>query len=182
MSEDDVGRKFGRKLAHHEKRIRDKAMAGLRQWLVGAAEVSEADMQKVMKGIFYCFWMSDKAPVQRKLAKDISGIINLMSDDVDRALLFYCSLLATMRREWPGIDRLRLDKYYTLLRLALRNTLKLLQKLDWRADYVRDFTMALGLTVVKDDNAGNGLRLHFADVYLSELCDVAGNGVSGARA
>lgn len=36
----------------------------VRHWLARRADVTGTDMRKLWKGLFYCFWMSDKTPVQ----------------------------------------------------------------------------------------------------------------------
>lgn len=45
--------------------------------------------------------------------------------------LFYTSFVRTMRREWLGIDRLRLDKFMVLIRKFFAATLRQLQAHDW---------------------------------------------------
>jgi ribosomal RNA-processing protein 1 len=45
--------------------------------------------------------------------------------------MYYVTFLRTMRREWAGIDRLRLDKFMMLMRCVFRSSLRLLQALAW---------------------------------------------------
>lgn len=60
-----------------------------------------------------------------------------------------------MRREWSGIDRLRLDKFYLLLRTFLRTTLEYLQKGRWEPRMVTAFmgVYSRGTLEVKDNHA-----------------------------
>jgi hypothetical protein len=46
---------FGNSLAHTSKKVRDTALRGLAQWLADrAANLSELDLMKLWKGLFYC--------------------------------------------------------------------------------------------------------------------------------
>ena len=58
--------KFGAKLAHTEKSIRDSTVKSLAAWLGARKQMSEIELMKVWKGLFYCMWMSDKVPVQQR--------------------------------------------------------------------------------------------------------------------
>lgn len=63
-------------------------------------------MLRLWKGLFYCMWMCDKAPVQEELATNLASIaINMPSTDT--ALLYSKSFFTIMEREWAGIDNLR---------------------------------------------------------------------------
>ncbi len=88
------------------------------------AHLSEKDMAKLWKGIFYCkfrhfarrvhimncthpgFWMSDKPLVQQALATDIANIL-LSVPTLEAALAFLRGFWETIVREWTGLDRLR---------------------------------------------------------------------------
>ena len=47
------------------------------------------------------------------------------------ALQYFQAFLDTMKREWFGIDRLRLDKFMLLVRKFIRQMLVLLSDADW---------------------------------------------------
>lgn len=53
-----------------------------------------------------------------------------------------------MAREWHGIDRLRLDKYYVLMRCFLRECLVLVQRTQWDIDRVNELANMLSETVL----------------------------------
>lgn len=71
-------------------------------------------MLKLWKGLFYCMWMSDKMLVQQELATRI-GELSLQFKSTSDTLLFLDCFCETMLREWQGLDRLRLDKFYMLI-------------------------------------------------------------------
>ena len=106
--------KFGARLAHTEKHIRDKTVEHLIHFLSKQNDMPEVGMLKIWKGLFYCVWMSDKVPIQNELADTLAKLIHSCKDKV--AIQYFCGFTTTMEREWHGIDRLRMDKFYTLVR------------------------------------------------------------------
>ncbi|CEG47466.1 ribosomal rna processing protein 1 [Plasmopara halstedii] len=87
------------------------------------------------------------------------------------ALEFVHSFFRTMHREWHGLDGLRLDKFYSLVRKFIHETIVLLRIQDWQEKLVQEFVMILSTEVV--NQLPNGLRLHLADVYLTEVYTAA---------
>merc|ERR1712166_752797 len=118
MSEEPEERQltWGTKLAHNDKKVRDKTVKVLRLWLGKQADLTTLDMLKIWKGLFYCFWMSDKRPVQRELAQTLTALIGATHPNTQ--MRFVEAFFTTMVREWTGIDRLLLDKWLPELRKA----------------------------------------------------------------
>ncbi|CAI5513204.1 unnamed protein product [Closterium sp. Naga37s-1] len=170
-----VKSKFMRRLAASDEETRDQAFEVLSRWLIARKEIAEEDLLKIWKGLFYCMWHSDKPPVQANLAERMSGI--LISLDPDLALLFLRTFWKTMRREWGGIDYHRLDKFYMLVRLVMRNILEFLEKREWEEEVVSDLAacvMQQGL-LAKDKFRAIGLELHILDIF-NELFKKSGGG------
>lgn len=102
-------------------------------------------MAKLWKGLFYCtfssgtklilgFWMSDKPLVQQRLATDLSSLllsINPPSDKLSASLDYLGGFWEAMVREWEGLDRLRMDKFYLLIRRFVSATFQLLARESW---------------------------------------------------
>jgi ribosomal RNA-processing protein 1 len=61
---EDGNSKFARALASNDYQTRAKGLEALTRWLSRKSEVSQQDMLKIWKSLYYCFWHSDKAPVQ----------------------------------------------------------------------------------------------------------------------
>ena len=74
-------------------------------------------MMRLWKGLYYCFWMSDKPLVQEELAESISSFIKCFHSQ-DSSLLFIQSFLQTFGREWFGIDRS--ERLLTTLLIQIR--------------------------------------------------------------
>lgn len=90
-----------------EKKIRDKAVKNLSVFLSETTNViPKSDLDKLWKGIFYGFWMSDKPLVQQALATELADLVLSISQTTS-ALAFLRGFWEMMVREWNGIDRLR---------------------------------------------------------------------------
>ncbi|KAI6115298.1 hypothetical protein EV401DRAFT_79956 [Pisolithus croceorrhizus] len=123
---------LGKYLASSEKKTRDKAVKNLAVFLSDdeSNEIPDIEMAKLWKGIFYCFWMSDKPLVQQALASELAELL-LTIKRVSSSLRFLRGFWMTIVREWHGIDRLRMDKYYLLIRRFLNASFRLLIQAHW---------------------------------------------------
>ncbi|KAG5508959.1 hypothetical protein GH5_06178 [Leishmania sp. Ghana 2012 LV757] len=70
---------------------------------------------KLCRGIHYCLWHSDKPLVQLACAQEIADLLHAPRTTRCK-VLFYGSLFRVLAREWPTIDRYRMDKYLALVR------------------------------------------------------------------
>ena len=118
---------FARKLASPSLKTREKAISLLVAWLTSKKHIEDEELKKIWKGLFYCVWHSDKVPVQTDLIERLTSIPEKL--DGALSLQFFKVFLVTMRREWAGIDRLRLDKFYLLLRRYLVHMLMVLESM-----------------------------------------------------
>eukprot|EP01047_Picozoa_sp_COSAG01_P061346 COSAG01_NODE_7649_length_3114_cov_4.421559_1_plen_253_part_00 len=121
--------RFGAKLAHTEKHIRDKTVASLQAWLGSREQMSEVELLKVWKGLFYCMWMADKPKVQNELSENLARLLHVCQRNVRYE--FFRAFLVTMEREWGGIDALRMDKYYYMIRRFFRELFSHCAQLSW---------------------------------------------------
>lgn len=74
--------KFSRALASSDYHVRSKGLEALHVWLQRKQEVPEMGLQKLWRGILFCFWHSDKSHVQEQLADQLVNIMKDLSDDV----------------------------------------------------------------------------------------------------
>ncbi|KAM9300272.1 ribosomal RNA processing protein 1 homolog B isoform 2-T2 [Morus bassanus] len=107
-----------------------------------------------------------------ELAGNISQLIHVIQNTEARHL-FIRTFWQTMNREWIGIDNLRLDKYYMLMRMILRQSFEVLKRNEWDESLIEPFLQLLMKEVMDpDSNAPTGIKLHFIDIYLDELAKV----------
>ncbi|KAL2818976.1 nucleolar protein,Nop52-domain-containing protein [Aspergillus cavernicola] len=106
---------FVRELASSDKKIRDKATDSLALFLRSRTDLSLLELLKLWKGLFFCFYHSDRPLTQQALARNLSYTLvpTLPRATVHR---FLRAFWITIGREWHSIDRLRLDKYLLLIR------------------------------------------------------------------
>ncbi|CAN1161258.1 Protein REBELOTE [Linum perenne] len=165
-----VGRSLIKKLGASDNKTRSRYLREiLSTWLPSQSNLSDDDMKKLWKGLFYCFWHSDKLPAQSYL---IDRLTSLLSDlDSPLSAHYFSVFLLTMRREWAGIDFLRLDKFYLLIRRFFRSLFLLLKNNCWDMELCNRFMgIVLERTFLADDKfQGNGVNYHIASVFLEEL-------------
>ncbi|CCL98081.1 uncharacterized protein FIBRA_00075 [Fibroporia radiculosa] len=165
---------LGKYLAATDKKTRDKAIKSLSTFLSDPSRdtLPESEMAKLWKGIFYCFWMSDKPLVQQALASELAEILLTIST-ASSSLAFLCGFWEATVREWNSIDRLRIDKYYMLVRRFVNASFRLLMKTGWDsascAEYNTILTHRGGPLCPDDIRVPASLAYHLADIYLEEL-------------
>jgi hypothetical protein len=121
---------------------------------------------------------------QAQLADRLSEILTQLSEA--HALLYFRCFMDTMRREWFGIDRLRLDKFLLLVRRFVARMFVGLARRGWAgpecalyAGYLRD---AVLLPQQSTGGRALGVAYQLADVFLPELIKVAGEAPPPAAA
>ncbi|XP_062982638.1 ribosomal RNA processing protein 1 homolog B [Elgaria multicarinata webbii] len=168
---------FAQRLAANEKRIRDRALKKLRGYITlrtqnPAGSFTQEELLKIWKGLFYCMWMQDKPLLQEELSNNISQLVHVI-ENMDARHLFIQTFWQTMNREWNGIDRLRLDKFYMLIRMVLRQSFEVLKRNGWNESFTEPFLNMLMKEIIHpDSNAAIGIKLHFIDIYLEELAKI----------
>ncbi|KAG9314086.1 Nop52-domain-containing protein [Chiua virens] len=165
---------LGKYLASSDKKTRDKAVKQLATFFSTSENnaLSELEIAKLWKGLFYCFWMSDKPRVQQDLAQELAELL-LTITNILSSLSFLRGFWVTTVREWNGIDRLRMDKYYMLVRRFVSASFRLLIRAKWDPSALQEYTSILtnagGPLCPTDVRVPTGLVFHLAEIYLEEL-------------
>ncbi|QCD80301.1 ribosomal RNA processing protein 1 homolog isoform X1 [Vigna unguiculata] len=167
-----VGRSLIKQLACCNKTTREKTLRLLlKSWLPSQSQpLSNDDAKKLWKGLFYCMWHSDKPLVQADLVDRLSSL--LLSLHLPLSVQYFSIFLLTMRREWSGIDALRLDKFYLLIRRFVSKFFSLLKTNSWDLQLVESLMGVFdeGTLSAQENKAhGNGVNYHIATVFLEEL-------------
>lgn len=159
-----------RNLASCNTSVRSKSLRELTNWLPKQLEITDDEMKKLWKGLFYCVWHADKAPVQSNLIDKLS--LMLLSLDVSVSIQYLSVFFTTLRREWSGIDVLRLDKFYLLIRRFVNYSFQLLKKNAWDVELckrVMSIYEEKSLLANEKKFLGNGVNYHIASVFLDEI-------------
>ncbi|SPC64927.1 related to RRP1 - involved in processing rRNA precursor species to mature rRNAs [Ustilago sp. UG-2017b] len=197
-TKEDASIPLGKALASTEKRIRDYAVRSLHSFLAtnGAHTIPDLELQKLWKGLFYCFWMSDKPLVQQRLANDLAQLVLVhpssstsstsststtspdeeggMSERALAGLKFLEAFWDTIVSEWGALDKHRIDKFYLLVRRFVASGFQLLAEEGWNLDATRRFAQILGkfqggVLSTNDPKVPDSLTYHLSDIYLDEL-------------
>ncbi|EGG04360.1 uncharacterized protein MELLADRAFT_89447 [Melampsora larici-populina 98AG31] len=201
---------LGKFLASNDKSTRDRAVAALRTFIsnsdqtpndlfsiiefdnedwnshtsIDDARLDNLSMSKLYKGLFYCYWMSDKPLIQQQLANELSDLCLVYRPNplgsstafnqiqtTKGALRFWKAFWVAIRAEWHGIDRHRIDKYLLLCRRFLGVGLRLLQRVHWNQKAIEEWSEILQETVLNVSDPTNPMSLayHFCDIFLEEL-------------
>ena len=131
------------------------------------------DYMRLWKSLFYTVWYSDKTLVQQELALRLASLTRELrdGDGSPRALLFLRAFFDTVRREWMGLDRLRLDKFMSLIRRMVAETIRLCADSSWHDDTVKSVASLLAECVMTQ--RPDGIRFHVTDVFVEELASTA---------
>ncbi|KAF9960984.1 hypothetical protein BGZ72_005287 [Mortierella alpina] len=178
-SSTDSSSPFGKRLAANDKKTRDKAVKALGRWISSKKEFSHLELMKLWKGLFYCVWMSDKPIIQQQLSETLSSLILRVPREA--VMDFIATFWETICAEWYGIDRLRLDKYYFLLRRFMSYSFRMLKENNWELETIEEFSnvMINGPLNATNKTVPDGIRFHLIEIYLEELekvVDVAQSG------
>nr|AFK47703.1 unknown [Medicago truncatula] len=168
----EAGRSLIKQLAFTQKSSREKALKlVLKSWLPSRSEqLPEEDAKKLWKGLFYCVWHSDKPLVQADLIDRLASLLLTLHSSF--TVQYFSTFFLTMRREWSGIDALRLDKFYLLIRRFVSKSFSLMNKNSWDLEFVKLIVNCLdGATFASSDKLlqGKGVNYHVASVFLDEL-------------
>ncbi|XP_038064979.1 ribosomal RNA processing protein 1 homolog A-like [Patiria miniata] len=171
---------FAQRLAGNVTKIRERTVKKLKRWIAARSlkqgDVGmESELMRLWKGLFYCMWMCDKPVIQEEMADKIAELVHSFTTPKG-AMAFFDAFLLTMKREWIGIDRLRMDKFFMFVRRCLRQVLVVLRNNNWEDSIVEQFLAVLCKTPLSADPEASpdGLRYHFIDIYKEELARCAG--------
>ncbi|KAK1269646.1 hypothetical protein QJS04_geneDACA013898 [Acorus gramineus] len=156
-------------LASCDRKTRGGAFRLLKAWLPSQPSISEDDLLKIWKGLFYCFWHCDKQTFQAELARRLSSLLQAL--DLPLAARYLSAFVSTIRREWAGIDHLRLDKFYLLVRCFVRQIFLLARSHGWDPEVSGRLVGVLSdrTLLAVDKFPSHGLNYHIADVFLDEV-------------
>ncbi|KAK9705837.1 hypothetical protein RND81_07G085900 [Saponaria officinalis] len=176
-SENPINSTLIKGLASTNASIRSKNLKIVLDWLPTQTLISDDDLKRLWKSLFYCMWHCDKIQNQTHLINRLSNLIPILPPSL--SISYFSHFIVTMRREWPGIDHLRLDKFYLFVRYFVRNMFNLLKKVKWDLGILEEFVGVLdkNLFFFVDDNdvnvgvkgLGNGVSYHFVSVFCDEI-------------
>ncbi|KAI5800729.1 hypothetical protein FPQ18DRAFT_286107 [Pyronema domesticum] len=173
---------FLKQLVASDRPTRDKAVAALRSYLTATRTFSKMDLLKLWKGLFYCYWHSDRPRFQQSLSADLASLLLPMSPT--NALTFYRAFWETMTREWSGIDVLRIDKFLMLIRRYFAVGLRYCKERAWDVKILEELvveTMEQIPLDPKNQKLPAGVRIQLSDIWTEEIAKVLGEGATNGK-
>ncbi|VDD89752.1 unnamed protein product [Enterobius vermicularis] len=168
---------LAQKLASGEPTIRKRALRLMDKWVKEAStshKFNEESMEALCKGLYYGMWMQDKMIVQEELADFFGSLINHFEKELD-SVLYIKSFFVVISDEWSRMDRWRMDKFLMLVRRLVRALFGRLKKQQWPVLSCQLYLEMFKTTVISEGTAcPDGLKFHFASVYLDELDNAGG--------
>ncbi|XP_058517228.1 ribosomal RNA processing protein 1 homolog A [Ochotona princeps] len=177
---------LAQRLAGNEQVTRDRAVRKLRKYIMARSQAAAGgfthdELLKVWKGLFYCMWMQDKPLCQEELGRTIAQLVHAFQTP-EAQHLFLQTFWQTMSREWTGIDRLRLDKFYMLMRMVLNESLEAVRAQGWHERHIKQLLDLLTTEILHPDSqAPNGVKNHFVEIFLEELTKVGAKELTAAQ-
>ncbi|XP_072542540.1 uncharacterized protein [Salminus brasiliensis] len=116
--------------------------------------------------------MQDKPDLQEELSARVSCLIHSFHT-IDHQFLYFETFLQTLKREWNGIDRLRMDKYFQLVRFVFRQVFEILKRRNWESSLISHFLAVFTAQLLQSTrHVPDGLMLHILELYMTELAHV----------
>ncbi|XP_022519622.2 ribosomal RNA processing protein 1 homolog B-like isoform X1 [Astyanax mexicanus] len=163
------------RLASNERPVRTRALKTLKKYINLRSQTGgfcRDDLLKIWKGLFYSLWMQDKPDLQEELSDRVSLLIHSFHT-FNNQLLYFETFLQTMKREWNGIDRLRMDKFFQLVRFVFRQVFEVLKRSEWESSLVDQFLAVFTAELLQSAvRVPDGLMLHILELYMTELAHV----------
>ncbi|KAL3084997.1 hypothetical protein niasHS_010066 [Heterodera schachtii] len=169
---------FAQRLASGEPTARQRAMKHLRTHIrertkTDAKGFSSVSLARLCKGLHYALWMQDKMTLQEELADEICALCNYFRTD-EQLLEFVVALFTTLSKEWPHIDRWRMDKFLMLVRRLVRTLFRRLSSHRWDSPLCDQFLQMFRSSLLSANSPlCESLKFHCASVWLDELDTVA---------
>eukprot|EP01061_Rhynchopus_euleeides_P013289 TRINITY_DN23210_c0_g1_i1.p1 TRINITY_DN23210_c0_g1~~TRINITY_DN23210_c0_g1_i1.p1 ORF type:complete len:431 (+),score=202.73 TRINITY_DN23210_c0_g1_i1:121-1413(+) len=170
-----------KELAAHDVANRDVAVSAINT-LLRKLESGESDVDvslefaKLWHGLFYCMWHSDKPLVQLDCAERIANLVMTLKSWELRAEWLRHGW-ETLQKMWGNIDKWRVNKYYSLMRLLFRKHLiciaEAAEKLgDSEEDEDIMFAAFCGSLLETYNTGLSGVASHITDILIEECVEV----------
>src|SRR5688572_10991853 len=89
-------------LVHTDKTVRDATIESIHGFIGNLHKIKELDMLKLWKALYYCLWLTDKAPIQKEVSEMLAKLM-LKFENFDMMLLFLQCFCKTIMREWLNL-------------------------------------------------------------------------------
>ncbi|KAI3413792.1 hypothetical protein GPALN_011273 [Globodera pallida] len=164
---------FAQRLASGEPIARQRAIKHLqihiKERALAEKGFSSDSLTRLCKGLHYALWMQDKMTLQEELAEDICSLVGLFRTE-EQLLEFVEAMLMTLSKEWPNIDRWRMDKFLMFIRRLIRTLFHRLAFRGWESPLCAQYLQFFRASLLSAHSLFcESLKFHCASVWLDEL-------------
>nr|CAD2192211.1 unnamed protein product [Meloidogyne enterolobii] len=175
----EVEIEFAQRLASGEPTVRKRALKLLREHVMEESKngFTTDSLDRLCKGLHYALWMQDKMLLQEELADNILQLLGLLKDQ-NQIFEFVKALLFTLSKEWPKIDRWRMDKFLMFLRKIIRVLFFQLKEQKFNSQAIQNYLTFFSQTLISEKSKiFESLKYHCVSVWLDELDNAFGEGL-----
>uniref|UniRef100_A0A914GTJ1 Ribosomal RNA processing 1 n=1 Tax=Globodera rostochiensis TaxID=31243 RepID=A0A914GTJ1_GLORO len=164
---------FAQRLASGEPIARQRAIKHLqihiRERALAEKGFSSDSLTRLCKGLHYALWMQDKMILQEEIAEEICALVGLFRTE-EQLLEFVEAMLMTLSKEWPNIDRWRMDKFLMFIRRLIRTLFLRLAFRGWEPPLCAQYLQFFRLSLLSAHSIFcESLKFHCASIWLDEL-------------
>ncbi|KAI4146327.1 MAG: hypothetical protein L6R39_003485 [Caloplaca ligustica] len=172
---------FVKQLASSDRPTREKALESLRIYLSSQRQLTNIELLKLWRGLFFCLWHTPSPLPSQSLCNSLSSL--LLSLPANQFIPFLRAFWNTIISNYTSIPSLRLDKYLLLIRYYVRSSFQYLKSQRWDSELVEEWTAVMegeeeedGLGPLSPGNrkVPDGVRYHVLDLWVDELEGVVG--------
>ncbi|KAI4117178.1 MAG: hypothetical protein LQ345_002529 [Seirophora villosa] len=174
MASDIQESPFVKELASSDRRTREKALESLRIYLSSNRQLTDIELLKLWRGLFFCLWHTPPPLPSQNLCASLSTLLLPLPPRLFAP--FLRAFWTTMTTNYTSIPSLRLDKYLLLMRHYIRSAFQYLRSQRWERGLVAAWTEVMedGPLSARDGKVPDGVRYHVLDVWVEEMVGVFG--------
>lgn len=168
---EEVERIFAQRLASGEPTQRRRSLKLLKDYIYEQSNkglMEKESLGRLSVGLHYILWMQDKMTLQEELIDNIASLIDAFSSE-QHSRNYIQVLFETLSKEWPMIDRWRMDKFLLLVRRLFRVIFIRLAVKNWEPDFVKTYLDLFESLLNERSQIFESLKYQCASVYLDEL-------------
>eukprot|EP01071_Lankesteria_metandrocarpae_P004691 Lankesteria_metandrocarpae@DN3658_c0_g1_i3.p1 len=138
---------FARRLAHTDKKVRNRGFDFVEEWLLSKRDrrLTSIECLRMWKAVFHGYWLVDKYHPQLKFCVRAAMFTRLVNNSNDNYVTFCSAFYIIMTDEWKNICHHRVDKYFLLFKVFFTELLDRTRSLQWNDQAVKDLLSILGL-------------------------------------
>lgn len=154
---------LARALSDTDSQVRDAALLALQTWLASHGDqMSALDVDRLCKAVYYCVWMADGRLVITEVVNRVVGL--------GAGWVYLAGLVKCVVREWHGVDRHRVDKYYELVTKCVEACVEKAVSEGGNKEAVARLMAVLDGKVISQSSKGaSGVALHVLDHWLERV-------------